>query len=138
MKRHIMQAAVITGVLALATMFAPVTKAEEGAAKEKPAKAKSHQFTGHIESINAEAGTITAKHSTQKDNTKTFKLGDGCKFKMPGKDSATLADFKAGDKVQIKYTGEEGEQAVASSIQIPVEKAEKEGKDKDKEKEKSQ
>jgi Cu/Ag efflux protein CusF len=130
MKRHIMQAAVITGVLALATMFAPVSKAEEGAAKEKPAKAKSHQFTGHIESINAEAGTITAKHSTQKDNTKTFKLGEGCKFKQPGKESATLADFKAGDKVMIKYTGDEGQPLVAISVQIPAEKAPKEEKEK--------
>jgi Cu/Ag efflux protein CusF len=119
-----MQVAVVTGVMALATMLGTGARAED--AKPAPAKAKSHQFTGFIESVNAEAGSVTVKHSTQKGATKTFKIGETCKFKTAEKSDTTLTAFKAGDKVMVRYTGEEGEQAVATRIEPADSKEKKE------------
>ncbi len=116
--------AAIAGLAAVVMLVAPVAQAQD-AAKEKPSASKTRTYTGVIESVDAAAGTITVKHSTKKDTTKTFKIGEGCKFRTADKAAAAIADFKAGDKIVLKYTGADGEQLVAVDIQNHVEKEKK-------------
>jgi Cu/Ag efflux protein CusF len=89
-------------VAAVVTAFAaPARAADEDAAKaEKP---KKHQFTGVIES--ASGDTVVVKKDKE---SKSFKVGEKTKCRTADKEEATLADLKAGEKVTVNYTEEDG------------------------------
>ena len=110
MSRHLLRAAMVMGIAALALSFAgPVTaqgtSTTTNAPAPKPEKPKRQVFTGLIESIDAKAGVVIVKKGTE---SKTFKLGDKTKYSTTDKKDATLADIKLGDKVKIAYTEENG------------------------------
>ena len=71
---------------------APAAEKSATAAVKAPAakKAKSHQFTGTVEAVDAAAGTFTVKG--KKGNVE-LKAGDKVK----------LGDVKVGDKVVVRY-----------------------------------
>src|SRR3990172_5329503 len=75
--------------------------------------AADKQVTGEITAIDAKAMTLTVKSKkaevalTANDKTKV----------MMDKEAKTLSDFKAGDKVMVKYSVLEGKN-VAKSISI--------------------
>jgi Cu/Ag efflux protein CusF len=121
MKRHLTHAVTTLSVIALVGLLAAPVQAAEG---EKPARPKQQQFTGFIESVNTGAGTITVKHSTRKDTVQTFKLAADCKFATADKKDATIADFKAGDKILVRYE-QDGDTAVAKRINTAPPPAEK-------------
>jgi Cu/Ag efflux protein CusF len=100
--------------VAVALAFTLPLRAED-AKTEKPSP---KQFTGVIESVDAKDGTITLK---KKDESKTFKLGDKAKISTKDKEVAELSDLKAGDKVTVHFTEQDGK-AVASKINPPVSK----------------
>ncbi len=79
----------------------PMKKAEPA---KKAVKAKSHQVTGTIESLDAAAGTFSVKG---KKETVSLKAGEKVK----------LADFAVGEKVLVKYS-----EGTASSVKKVPEK----------------
>ncbi len=112
MSRHLLRAATVMGIAALALSFAGPVKAQgtstttnAPAPAPKPEKAKRQAFTGLIESIDAKAGAVIVKKGTE---SKTFKVSDKTKYSTTEKKDATLADIKVGDKVKVGYTDENG------------------------------
>jgi len=106
MSRHLLRAATVMGIAALALSFASPVKAQgTNAPAPKPEKAKRQVFTGLIESIDAKAGSVIVKKGPE---SKTFKLGDKTKYVTTEKKDAALADIKVGDKVKVTYTDENG------------------------------
>ena len=106
MSRHLLRAATVMGIAALALSFANPVKAQgTNAPAPKPEKAKRQTFTGLIESVDAKAGSVIVKKGTE---SKTFKVGDKTKYSTTDKKDAALADIKVGDKVKVAYTDESG------------------------------
>lgn len=104
MSKQLLRSAAVITLAAVALAFAPGARAAEKA-EAKAEKPKMHQYTGVIESIDAQAGTLTVK---KKDETKSFNLCPKCKYAVPAKEGATAADFKTGDKVMLAYVEEGG------------------------------
>ena len=113
MSKHLLRSAVVVTLAAVALAFTTGARAEDKA-EAKAEKPKMHQYTGVIESIDAQAGTLTVK---KKDESKSFNLCPKCKYAVPAKDGATAADFKTGDKVQIAYL-EDGGKNVCKKLGI--------------------
>jgi hypothetical protein len=65
----------------------------------KPAKAKATKYSGILTAIDASSFTITDKTVAPR----TFAITAATKIKKDGK-TATVADFKVGDKVGGSYT----------------------------------
>ena len=108
MSRHLLRAATVIGIAALALSFAGPVRAQgtnAPAPAPKPEKAKRQAFTGLIESIDAKAGAVIVKKGTE---SKTFKVSDKTKYSTTEKKDATLADIKVGDKVKVAFTEENG------------------------------
>ena len=120
MSKYLLRALTTTCLMTVAVALTVPAHAKE-AAKAKPAKEKSHQFTGTIEALDATAGTCTVK---SKKESKTFKCAPDCKMT---KDDGTA--FAVGDKVVVKFTGE-GDAAVCQSISTPKPPVKKEKKEK--------
>ncbi|MDW8002064.1 MAG: hypothetical protein RMJ39_05275 [Deltaproteobacteria bacterium] len=101
-------------------VFAQAEKAkapEKPAPPEKPAaekveKPKARQFTGEV--VRVDATTLVVKKDKEE---KTFDVSGVKGFKPE--------DFKAGDKVVVKYTEKEGK-LVASSVKKPAPKKKEE------------
>jgi Cu/Ag efflux protein CusF len=104
----------------------PAARSEEASPK-KADQPKSRQFTGILESVDAAAGTCTIK-KVGKDKqavVKTFKCAPDCKMTAAGKDAASLADYKAGDKVTVHYTAA-GDQLLCQKMALKPAKQPKE------------
>ncbi|MBI3599987.1 MAG: hypothetical protein HY097_05030 [Nitrospinae bacterium] len=86
-------------------------------AKEKKEPVKVMQVKGEITAVDAKANTFTLK--TDKGDI-TCEIGAGSKI-TAGKDSKTLADVKAGDKVECKYAME-GEKHICKKLDIKAAK----------------
>jgi len=86
------------------------TMGGEAPAAEKKAKRKGYK--GTIDSIDADAKTVTIKKTA---TSKTFKIADDAKCVTTFNNNATLADLKQGDLVNVRYS-EEGGIAVAHRI----------------------
>ena len=131
MRKYLLPTMVAASLVAFAVVCVAPARAEEEKtdAAKKP---RPKDFTGEVVSVDAKAGTITVKN--KKDETKTFTLGEKAKVSTPAKsEGATLADFKVGEKVHIKYREEDGK-LVASHVGPPKPKKDKEEGDKEKEK----
>lgn len=113
MSKYLVRTAMAVSLAAVALAFALPARAED-----KPEKPKKRQYTGTIESIDSTAGTVTLK---KKDETKTFACDAACKMSTADKKEATLADFKAGDKVTCMYT-EEGDKLICHKMSPPKSK----------------
>ena len=123
MSRHLLRAATVIGIAALALSFTgPVRAQGTNAPAPKPEKPKRHQFTGVIESIDAKAGSVIVKKDAE---SKTFKIGEKTKYSITDKKEAALADIKVGDKVTVSYT-EEGGANIAHKIGVPASTTKKE------------
>ena len=108
MSRHLLRAATVMGITALALSFTGPVRAQgtnAPAPAPKSEKAKKQAFTGLVESIDAKAGAVIVKKGTE---SKTFKVGDKTKYSTTDKKDAALADIKMGDKVKVAYTDESG------------------------------
>ena len=118
MKSYLLRAVTTASLVAVATAFALPAFAEE---KEegKAEKPKKHQYTGEIVSVDAAAKTVTVKK--KEGDQKTFTLADKTKYATSDKGSAELTDLKAGEKVTVFYTEEDGK-VVATKISPPASK----------------
>ena len=107
MSKFVLPTAVTAVAAAVCLAFVLPAQAKEGkdAGGAKP-------FHGAIESLDATGKTVTVKG---KSETKTFKLGDDCKFGSKDSPATQLSDFKVGDKVSVVFT-EEGGTATAHRI----------------------
>ncbi len=123
MKKCLVRAATAVSLITLGLTLALPAQAQEKAEQPKAEKPKTHQFTGTIESIDAQTSAVTIKHSV-KAETKTFTCAADCKFSTADKKEAALADLKVGDKVTVRYV-EDGEKLVAKKIAPPPQPAEK-------------
>lgn len=88
---------------------------EKAPVEKKAVKAKAHLVTGTVEAVDAAAGTITVKG---KKGSVDLKAGEKVK----------LGDFKAGDKVVVKYA--DGTASSVKAVKAP--KAKKAAKKADK------
>ncbi len=106
-------------VFAVASMsFAAEEKKAETAPMEKKSPAKVKQVTGEVTAVDAKAKTVTVKG---KKGDVTAMIDDKTKIMM-GKDTKTLADVKAGDKVTLKYSEADGKMMAKSIAVKPAEK----------------
>lgn len=109
--------------IALATMFAAPTFAEDAKKADKP---KTRQFTGEITAVDAAAKSVTLKNKD--GETKTIVVGDKTKIATADKKAAELSDLKAGDRMQANFT-EDGDKNVATKIGPPPAPKEKKAKE---------
>jgi len=106
-------------VFAVASMsFAAEEKKAETVPMEKKSPAKVKQVTGEVTAVDAKAKTVTVKG---KKGDVTAMIDDKTKIMM-GKDTKTLADVKAGDKVTLKYSEADGKMMAKSIAVKPAEK----------------
>jgi Cu/Ag efflux protein CusF len=101
MSKYLVRAAMAASLVAVTLAFAVPTRAEE-----KPEKPKQRRYTGTIESMDAQARTVTLKN--RQGDTKTFTCDPACKMSTADKKEATLDDFKDGDKITCWYTEDGG------------------------------
>ena len=103
MKKLLLRAVAIVGVVAVVLALALPVRAEE--------KAKDKKFSCAIVTVDAKAGTLTARRiSAVSKVSKTFKVTDQTKC------TPALAELKGGDKVTISYT-EDGGTLTATCIE---------------------
>lgn len=79
------------------------THAEEQNLKE--GKPKRRSFTGEVVSVDVAKKTFTLKN--RKNEEKTFICSEKCRVVLEGKEVASLADVKVGDRLTSSYTEEE-------------------------------
>jgi hypothetical protein len=100
MSKHLLRAAMVLSIAAVA-VTGSVRAQDTNPPAAKPAKPARQQFTGTIESIDANAGTAVVKKSTE---SKTFKISEKTKYATADKKEATITDIKVGDKVTVYYS----------------------------------
>jgi len=66
---------------------------------------QSKQFAGSIDRINKVAGMVTVVHWPL---YKTFEIGPDCQIVIPGRENATLDNFRADDLVIVTYEDVDG------------------------------
>ena len=82
-------------------------------AEEKKAMVKVKRISGEVDAIDVKAGTLTVKSKKQDVSLST----DDKTVVKKGKETKTLADVVAGDKVIVKYKEVDGKN-VAKSIAV--------------------
>jgi hypothetical protein len=106
--------AFVTTVFAQAKPAVPATPAAPATVTEKPAKvekaAKAKAFTGQV--VNAEATALVAKD----------KKGE-MTFDVSGVKGYKAEDYKAGDKVVVKYAEKDGKNVASAVKKAPAKKA---------------
>jgi Cu/Ag efflux protein CusF len=123
MKKYLVSSLLAVAVALSSSAFA----ADQGAAKPEKAaevKIKTHAFTGEITAVDAKANSLTVK---KKDESKTFKT-EGAKVRVVGKEDATLADLKVGDKVLVVSVEENGALVAKKIGPVPAKKPKAEKK----------
>lgn len=101
MNKTLIRFVAVLGIALVATMPAFAAKGARGAKADKPAKPAAPQVSGKIETVDAQAGTITV-------DTKTIKVTADTKIATAANPTATLADLKVGDEVLVVYSDDNG------------------------------
>jgi len=61
---------------------------------------ENDSFTGHVTALDAAGKTFKVKHGV---STKSFSLGEGCKFVVRDEKGHSFGDLKLGHKVTVRY-----------------------------------
>src|SRR2546425_664898 len=109
MVKHLLRTASVVSLVAVALALALPARAADKPEKEK---AKRHQLTGVIESVDSKASMLKVKKGSE---TVELSCAANCKYSTKDKEMATIDDLKAGDKVMVIY-GEEGGKNVAHKV----------------------
>jgi hypothetical protein len=113
----------LTAVAIAAVIALPV---QAGDKAEKKQKDSNKQFTGIVNSMDSEKGTLVV---AKKQETKTFTCNADTKYRLASKEAGTAADIKQGLKVQVEYVAQ-GETAVAKKVAIVPAKEKKDKEEK--------
>lgn len=96
MNRHLLSTAATFSISLLALFLMPPAQAQD----DYPL-AKRHQYTGTIQSIDADAGVVNVEKGS---DFKRFTVGDKTWYSTREKKTTTIADFDVGDAVTVYYT----------------------------------